>query len=143
MVQDTQAWLDTLRRFGSELGLRRVDVDKLIETHRKNFEALERSTQVAAEGAKSLAERQRDIVETAFHEAAAITRDFKPIGDPKDIVARQTEFARKAFDITVQNTRDVAQLATRTTSDASTIIRGRLRASLSELGASLRRPDKT
>jgi phasin family protein len=143
MVQDTRSWLDTLRKFGSELGLPKVDVDKLIDTHRKNLDALEQSAQVAAEGAKSLADKQREIVETAFREAASIAHDFKPTGDPKEIVARQTEFARKAFDITVQNTRDVAQLATKTTADATTIIRERLRASLGELGASLRRADGT
>jgi phasin family protein len=139
MAQDTQSWLDMLKKFGSELGLPKVDVDQLIETHRKNLDALERSAQVAAEGAKSLADKQREIVETAFREAAAMARDFKPTGDPKEVLAKQTEFAKKAFDIAVQNTRDVAELATKTTSDATTIIRDRLRESLNELAASLRR----
>jgi phasin family protein len=139
MAQDTQSWLDMLKKFGSELGLPKVDVDQLIETHRKNLDALERSAQVAAEGAKSLADKQREIVETAFREAAAMARDFKPTGDPKEVLAKQTEFAKKAFDIAVQNTRDVAELATKTTSDATAIIRDRLRESLNELAASLRR----
>jgi phasin family protein len=139
MAQDTQSWLDMLKKFGSELGLPKVDVDQLIETHRKNLDALERSAQVAAQGAKSLADKQREIVETAFREAAAMARDFKPTGDPKEVLAKQTEFAKKAFDIAVQNTRDVAELATKTSSDATAIIRDRLRESLNELAASLRR----
>ena len=139
MAQETQSWLDMLTKFGSDLNLPKVDVDKLIDMHRKNLDALEQSAQVASAGAKSIAGKQREIVETAFREAAAMARDFKPTGDPKEVLAKQTEFAKKAFDITVQNTRDVAQLATQTTTDASKIIRDRLRESLNELGASLRR----
>jgi phasin family protein len=141
MTEDTQSWLDRLRKFGSDLGLPKVDVDQLIDAHRKNLDALDRSVKVAAEGAKSLADKQRDILESALTEAAAMARDFKPTGDPQQIVAKQTEFAKKAFESAVQNTRDVAELATKTTSDATAIIRDRLRDSLSDLGVGLRRAD--
>jgi phasin family protein len=141
MTGDTQSWLDRLRKFGSDLGLPKVDVDQLIDAHRKNLDALDRSVKVAAEGAKSLADKQREILESALTEAAAMARDFKPTGDPQQIVAKQTEFAKKAFESAVQNTRDVAELATKTTSDATAIIRDRLRDSLSDLGVGLRRAD--
>jgi phasin family protein len=133
MTEDTQSWLDRLRKFGNELGLPKVDVDQLIDAHRKNLDALDRSAKVAAEGAKSLADKQREILESAFTEAAAMARDFKPTGDPQQIVAKQTEFAKKAFESAVQNARDVA--------DATAIIRDRLRNSLSEFGVGLRRSD--
>lgn len=139
MTEATQSWVDLLKKFGVDLNLPKVDVDQLIEMHRKNIDALEQSAQVASGAAKSLADKQREIIETAFSEAAAMARDFKPAGDPKEVVAKQAEFAKKAFDITVQNTRDIAELATQTTTDASKIIQGRLRESLNELGASLRR----
>jgi phasin family protein len=139
MTEATQSWLEMFKKFGSDLNLPKVDVDKLIEIHRKNLDAVEQSAQVASMGAKSLADKQREIIETVFSEAAAMARDFKPTGDPSEVLAKQTEFAKKAFDITIQNTRDVAQLATQTTTDASKIIRDRLQESLNELGASLRR----
>jgi len=139
MTEATQSWLEMLKKFGSDLNLPKVDVDKLIEMHRKNIDALEQSAQVASGGAKSLGDKQREMIETAFSAAAAMARDFKPSGDPKEVLAKQAEFAKKAFDITVQNTRDIAQLATQTTTDASKIIQDRLRESLNELGASLRR----
>ncbi|WP_029078316.1 phasin family protein [Bradyrhizobium sp. th.b2] len=141
MTEDTQSWLDRLRKFGGDLGLPKIDVDQLIDAHRKNLDALDRSAQVAAGGAKSLAGKQREILESALTEAAAMARDFKPTGDPQQIVAKQTEFAKKAFESAVQNTRDVAELATKTTTDATAIIRDRLRDSLSDLRAGLRRSD--
>jgi phasin family protein len=141
MAEATQSWPDMLKKFGSDLNLPKVDVDKMIEIHRKNLDALEQSAQAASAGATAIVDKQREIVETAFSEAAAMARDFKPTGDPKEVLAKQTEFAKKAFDITVQNTRDLAQLATQTATDASKIIRDRLRESLNELGARPRRAE--
>jgi phasin family protein len=129
----TQSFLDMIQEFGTGLGVPKVDVDKLIEVHRRNIDALGRSAQVATEGAKSLADKQREIIETAFRETSAMVRDFKPTGNPQEMLVKQTEFAKKAFDITLQNTRDIAELAMKTTSDATAIVRERLRESLSEL----------
>ena len=129
----TQSFLDMIEEFGTGLGVPKVDVDKLIEVHRRNIDALERSAQVATEGAKSLADKQREIIETAFRETSAMAHDFKPTGNPQEMLVKQTEFARKAFDITLQNSRDIAELAMKTTSDATAIVRERLRESLSEL----------
>ena len=141
MAHENPSLLDRFKQFGSEFGLPKVDLDQLIEAHRKTLDALDRSAQVALEGTKSLAEKQREIVESAFREAATMARDFKPTGDPKEILAKQTAFAKKALESAVQNTRDVAELATKTTTDATTIIRDRLRESLSEFGVGLRRTE--
>jgi hypothetical protein len=53
----TQSFLDMIEEFGTGLGVPKVDVDKLIEVHRRSTDALERSAQVATEGAK-IARRQ-------------------------------------------------------------------------------------
>jgi phasin family protein len=132
MAEADRSWRDRFRQFGGELGLPKVEVEQLVEARRKDLDALEHTAQVAAEGARSLAEKQLEIVETAFHEAAALVRDFKPTGDPKEILAKQTEFAGKAFGSAVQNTREVTELANRTATDAAATIRDRLRESLSD-----------
>jgi hypothetical protein len=43
----------------------------------------------------------------------------RPTGDPQEILAKQKDYAKKAFELTVQNTRDLANLTKKTTSDAS------------------------
>ena len=108
----SDSFLDQIKAFGARLGLPKVDVDKLLEMNRKNFEALMRSASVAGEGAKALAEKQREIVHTAFNEASAMVKDFHPTGSPQEIVAKQSEYARKAFEVAMQNSRDLAELAT-------------------------------
>ena len=135
----TESFLDQMKAFGARLGLPKVDVDKMVEMHRKNFDALGRTAQVAGEGAKALADKQREILETAFRETSAMVSEFKPSGNPKELLAKQTEYAKKAFDIAMQNTRDVAELAKKTTSDATAIVKERLRESLTELRESVSR----
>ncbi len=135
MAEDIRSWLDKFMQFGDQLGLPNVDIVQLIEAHRKNLDVLERSAQTAAEGTKALAEKQREIVAVAFQEAANLVRDFKPGGDPKEILVKQAEFAKKVFNITIQNTRDVAELASKTTADATAILRERLQENLREFNA--------
>jgi phasin family protein len=135
----TESFLDQIKAFGARLGLPKVDVDKLVDMQLKNIDALGRSAQVAGEGAKALADKQREIVEAAFKETSAMVRDFHPVGDPQAILAKQKDYAKRAFELTMQNTRDVAELAKKTTTEAATIIQDRLRASLTELRDSVSR----
>ena len=114
-----QTIFDQIRVFGARFGPPKVDVDKLVEINRKNFEALMRSASVAGEGAKALAEKQREIVKAAFNETSAMVKDFHPTGSPQEIVAKQSEYARKAFEVAMQNTRDLAELAMKTTAEAA------------------------
>jgi phasin family protein len=135
----TDSILEQMKAFGARLGLPKVDVDKLVDMNLKNLDALGRSAQVAGEGAKALAEKQREIVETAFRETSSMVRDFKPPGNPQEIVAKQSEYAKKAFEITMQNTKDVAELTKKTTKEATGILRDRLHESLAELRDSISR----
>src|SRR5208283_1179157 len=94
----SDSFIDQIKAFGARLGLPKVDVDKLIEVNRKNFEALIQSASVVGEGAKALAEKQREIVQVVFNETSAMVKNFHPTGSPQEIVAKQSEYTRKAFE---------------------------------------------
>lgn len=139
VAEAAQSLMEMLKKFGSDLRLPKVDVEKLIEGHRKNIDALVRSGQAASEGAKSVADKQREIIEAAFAEAATMVRDYKAPGSPQEALARQTEFARNAFDVAIQNTRDTADLTKKSTAEATRIIQDRLREGMEELRAGFNR----
>jgi phasin family protein len=139
MTKETQSYIDMLRNFGGSFGLPQVDVEKLIETNRKNLEALGESAKVAAGGAQSVAQKQREVVEAGLREASALARGFQPLGNAQEILAKQTEFVRKVFDITVQGARDSADLSRQSTTEAVKIIQDRMKASLEELRGSVTR----
>jgi phasin family protein len=135
----TETFLDQMKAFGARLGLPKVDVDKLVDMQLKNIDALGRSAQAAGAGAKALADKQREIIEAAFRETSAMVRDFHPTGNPQEILAKQQEYAKKAFELTMQNTRDITELAAKTAADPAAIIQERLRSSLAELRESVTR----
>ena len=137
MADTTQSILDLVRRFGGDIGLPKVDVDKFIESHRKNIEALSQSAGALSEGARAVAERNREILEAGFREATGMARDFRPLAAGADIMQKQADFARKAFDAAMQNTSDIAGLAKKSTSEAGRIFQDRLRESLNEIKANI------
>src|SRR5580658_5707 len=135
----SESFLDQMKAFGARLGLPKVDVDKLVDIQLKTIDALGRSAQATGEGAKALADKQREIIQAAFKETSAMVSGFHPVGDPQATLAKQQDYAKRAFELTMQNTRDVAELAKKTTTDATTFIQDRLRASLTELRESVSR----
>ena len=139
MTKETQSYIDMLRNFGTNFGLPQVDVEQLLETNRKNLEALGESAKVAAGGAQSVAQKQREILEAGLREASALARGYQPMGNAQEILAKQTEFVKKVFDISVQGARDSAELATQSTSEAVKIIHERMKASLEEIRGSVSR----
>ena len=141
MTKESQSLADMLRGFASNIGLPQVDVEKLIETNRKNIEALAASATFAAGAAQSLAQKQRQVLEASLREAQALARDLKPLGSAQENLAKQTEFARKVFDISLQGAREAAQTSKQSAAVQVKIVQERMKASLEEIRASLTRPE--
>ncbi len=137
MAQDTISYIEMLRKFGSDLGLPKLDVEKLIEAQKKNIDALSQSARVAAQGAQSVAEKQREVLEAGLREAANLARGYQPLGKIQDNLAVQTEFARKVFEIAVKGAQESATTAKQSTSEAAKIVQDRLKESFEEIRASI------
>ncbi len=143
MTQDTTSYIEMLRKFGSDLGLPKLDVDKLIEAQKNNIDALGQSARVAAQGAQSVAQKQREVLEAGLREAANLAREYQPLGKIQENLAVQTEFARKVFEIAVKGAQESATTATQSTGEAVKIIQDRLKESFEELRASVSRGKST
>jgi phasin family protein len=143
MANETTSYVDMLRKFGSDLGLPKVDVDKLIESHKKNIDALSQSATVAAQGAQSVAQKQREIFEAGLQEATKLAQGYQPLGKLQDNLALQTEFAKKVFEIAVKGAQDSATTARQSTSEAVKIIQDRLKESFDEMRSSVNRTKST
>jgi phasin family protein len=136
-MTEPTSYIDMLRKFGSDLGLPKVDVDKLLEVQKKNIDALGQSAKVAAQGAQSVAQKQREVLEAGLQEAATLAREYKPLGKVHENLALQTEFARKVFEIAVKGAQDSATTARQSTTDAVKIIQDRMKESFEEIRASV------
>lgn len=139
MTNEAASYVDMLRKFGSDLGLPKLNIDKLIEGHKRNIDALAQSATVAAKGAQSVAQQQREIFEAGLEEATKLARGYQPLGKLQDNLALQTEFARKVFEIAVKGAQDSATTARQSTGEAVKIIQDRLKESFEEIRNSVSR----
>jgi phasin family protein len=138
-MTDTTSYIEMLKKFGSDLGLPKLDVDKLIETHTKDIDALGESVKVAAQGAQSVAQKQREVLEVGLREAATLAREYKPLDRVHENIATQTEFASKVLEIALKGAADSATTARQSTADAVKIIQDRVKESLEEIRTSIGR----
>jgi hypothetical protein len=84
MTDERTSYVDMLRKFGSDLGLPKVDVDQLIETTGKTSTP---SVRVRRWRHKA---RSRWL-----REATKLARCYQPLGKLQDNLALQTEFAKR------------------------------------------------
>ena len=91
---------------------------------------------------KSVAAKQKEMVESAFREALDMARNFKPSGDPQQILAKQSEMARKAFDAAIDHTKQVADQVGKSQAEALKIATDRIVASIAELRASFEKAER-
>ena len=122
-----QSFIDIVRQFAFDLGLLKADVDKIVTTHKRNFEAL---TQTAV---KAVAAKQKETIESAFREAVEMARSNKVTGDPKEMLAKETEAVNRALDAAVGNTRDVAERIKKANTDALKVVADRITESIAEI----------
>jgi phasin family protein len=137
-MTNTTSYIEMLRKFGSDLGLPKLNVDELLQAQKKNIDALGQSAKVAAQGAQSVAQKQREVLEAGLREAATLAREYKPLGKIHENIALQTEFARKVFEIAVQGAQDSASTARQSTTEAVKIIQDRVKESFEEIRAGAR-----
>lgn len=128
-----QSFIDIVRQFALDLGLPKVDVDKLVIAHQKNFEALTQTAQITSEGVKSVAAKQKETIKSAFREAVVMARSVKLTGDPKELLAKQTEAVNRALDAAVGNTREVAERIQKANTDAFKVLADRITESIAEI----------
>jgi phasin family protein len=137
MADAPQNFTDMFKKLGEQLRIPQFDMSKLMEHQQKNLEAMSKSWQAMASGASEIATKQRAIFEEAVKDVTAIVQDYKPGGGPQEIMTKQAEFAKKAMEAAITNTRDIAELVQKSTGEAYRIVQDRMKESYEEIKASL------
>ncbi len=110
-----------------------VDLGAMLESQRKNVEALTRATQLAAEGATAVSRKQAEILREAMQQAVAVMRDFRAPGSPGDIARIQQDLFRKALETGIANARELAEMVSRSNREAFSVIEHRMQESMADI----------
>lgn len=89
---------------------------------RKNVEALTAANQAVAEGAQAVIRRQVEIAQSNAEGALNLMKEVYASKSPEASIAKQAEFAKKVFESSLANTRELVEMASKSGAEAAEII---------------------
>ena len=110
------------------------DMEAIMGAQRKNIEALTAANQTAVQGMQAVAQRQAEILSQAMNEVSSIAQQLAGnASNPQEMTTKQAELARKGFEQALSNMRELAEMVSKSNTDAFAIINKRVTESLQEL----------
>jgi phasin family protein len=112
-----------------------VDSNIIMESQKKNLEALAQANKVAFEGAQAVFKRQAEIMKQAMEEMQSVFKDISVAGEPQDKVAKQTDLVKDGVEKALANMRELAEMSGKSNTEAFEMIQSRFTESLEEVKA--------
>jgi len=114
-----------------------VDVNTLMEVRRKDIEAVMAANQHAYQGMQQLAQRQAEMLQEALDQWQAAAKELMSGQSPAAGSAKQVEMGKLAVAKALQNTRELAEMAIKSQTQAFEVINRRFHESMDELKRSV------
>jgi phasin family protein len=109
------------------------DIRTVMEAQRKNIQALTEANQCVMNGWQVMAKRQAEMVSQFVQDNSGLAaQSFAPT-DPQDAIAKQAELLKTACARTMENAREIAEIARKCTVDTADVINRRMTAGMSEI----------
>lgn len=126
-------FLDMFQDFGKNLNIPGPDMNNIMDYHRKNLQALQAATQVGSSSAQALMAKQREALEKALAEITETVQSASQGGSPTEMAQAPMDLARKAFETTLQNTQEMAEIVRQGNEDAFEVLRARVMESIEDI----------
>ncbi|MCF4164850.1 phasin family protein [Zavarzinia compransoris] len=114
-----------------------IDVGQLIDTNRKNMDALIAAQRSVTDGYASLAKRQVEIFQNTMEMAQAAIKARREMkkgeGGEGGEGPSPTDIAKMALNMAIQNMKDLAEATAKANGEAVSMINERMKATVSEL----------
>ena len=110
-----------------------VGFETVVETQRKNIEALTAANQTAFEGVQALFQRQAELVRTSVEEMTKATTDLWSAASPEEKAAKQADLVKKSYEGAIANLREAIDMLAKSNGQAADMINKRVGESIDEL----------
>jgi len=124
---------DEFAKMTKQFEMPKVDIDAVVAAHQKNMDALNAANHVAVEGVQAFAKRQAEILQQGVEEVSKIIASLSKMETPQAVAAAQADLIKSAFGKSIENTRELADLLTKSNSEASDAINARVVEALEEV----------
>lgn len=126
---------ETFVKAAGDFKMPEANVNGLMETQRKNVDALSAANKTAVAGFQAIAERQAAFFKESLEAASAAASEFGKVKGPEDAAVKQADLLKKTYEKALANATELAGLAAKTGAEASETINARFAESLDELKA--------
>lgn len=116
----TKAMQEQLTKLTESFKIPSADIDAMMESQRKNIEAMAKAAQLTAEGVAAVSQRQLEIFRATSEQLAAALRDMKLSGE------QQRDLARKTFEAALANTRELAEMTVKSNREVFDVMKQRM-----------------
>jgi phasin family protein len=110
-----------------------VDVEAILSSQRKNIEAVTAANQLAIEGLQAVIRRQAEIVRASLEEAGSYVNQVAAAGTPEEKATKQAELLKVAFEKSLSNVKELAELVAKSNTEAADVLSKRVSESLEEV----------
>ena len=126
-------WPNFDQGFWDRFAVPGIDTNALMESQKKNFDALVKANQKAAEGYQQMMVRQGEIMTETMGAIQESVADLMKANDGKDLPKKQAELIEKTIARALKHMKELAELAIDANSDAFKVMRDRARESIGEM----------
>ena len=126
-------WPNFDQSFFDRFSVPGMDVSTLMESQRKNFEALVNANRKAAEGYQNLMRRQGEIMTETMQAVQESVADLMKANDGKDLPKKQADLVEKTISRALKHMRELAELTISANGDAFKVIQDRAKDSIAEM----------
>ena len=124
-------------KMAGEFKLPTVNVESMVETGRKNFAAMTTASTAAVESMKTIATRQGDMFRAAMEDFSKHGSDVLAASTIEEKAAKQIDFAKKSYELAVANTKELADLYTKSSTEAFEALSARVAELTEEVKAAI------
>lgn len=110
-----------------------VNMKSLMETQRRNMQAMAEAGQTALTSWQALTQRQAEMMSSMMQNNAELTREMLKEGTPEEKMARQADIFKKSYERSVEATHELADMAMKSGRETADIIGKRVSCSVNEI----------
>ncbi len=109
------------------------DYNQVLTTGRRNLEAASEASQAVVENVQAISRRQAEIARETVEGAMKASKEIFTSGTPETNIAKQTAYAKDAFETALSNLREVSEMAAKSCFEIFDVVTSRASESLEEI----------
>jgi phasin family protein len=112
-----------------------VDADKVLAAQQRNIDAFANASQIVVDGAKALAQRQSEIVQSSVDQWMAAGQGAFSLKPGEFAPADQATKVKTAYETAVANSKEMAEITMKAQSEAAAVLTKCFMANVDDLKA--------